>query len=1154
MVRTRRQVTLQQQKSGVPASPPRSLPTATRSTHARRTTSRNDNNHPTAAPAGPPPSARGGPAVRGGRLGRAKKVGRGRAQPLATNSHVDAPESSATDVDAPEASDSSTHVEVAVQAAPTTQIAEDDDTVEDMGERDAEPPGEAQFPTSVSAHPVQAQDMTAHPVQGPSSQEPRESATSLKFREILGDNLRSPSVSPAPRNSNVAPPTHSPKTPLGMTTPIMVAPSLPSPSSFPLPQASSPLSKPRIYYVPSNPERSHSLITVHMNHIQGSKDCVQPSEPAAFVVPSEIVAPVLRYIESRAAPGSDLSKLTTDHPVVKTIVQGDARYRPQLPSWQSQQSPSAPGSTMRAAFMKRAQRKRGFREMEEETAILMAENAKLKADAVGASRSSTLQTKKTEVFQSVESPRKRTKTVPDPYTEDGQLRLGRTKEIEVDENGIAVDPKDDTTLRWGEYISDPKAMRSLGSDGLEGDMESRKRAQIEEARRIANVAESPYVEEDSPDTDGPALGGLFAESQDPIEPEQVPETPRARGWGLSNFLPSARSVARYIPFSSRRAVPTPQQQPPQSQHLAQTEPRVNADSLQPQPDLDIPDSVPGPGLRQHQSTSNQQKLLTKGQSEEEKRIKKMRAQVRREAEALAKQKKEFEAAKKDLAEQRRSADIAQTPGQKRKRMPSPDVIPLPAGGGYGMVDEYFIVDSSSEEEDGPAQETPTKERPLKKARTRAPDGAIVGSPYRAQPYTGTLFAHPDALRSPQDDNVFVGPDGPDAQLALDSTPPPGPTLVFKVPSPGSSDSDDDEDDGQEQINKTTQEASSASALGTKSILRNASRPAVNSPSPSPSKTMVPPPRPQPGHATLPTSTALTPSGALEKAREKALRHQPKQPSTLRESSRLSSSTVNSDVGDEEDVEEYDPAHPAIVPSPSKAPAFGQPAISATPAFGQPIFSSKATAASQQPVTQVVGEQPQDQQTVPSSSAKLAEAVGPILPVAQAGDVRSSDQQDVPAAKENEGVDDADRQNAMMNAKVKADLDRYWEEHGDDYVLLDGYEEFEKELIAQEQELMDGPNGFPYIQPLNIISAALERVGANSLADRGIQNDVEENWRPGDLERTESDPEKGMRVFFNRLVKNGDIEKGLADRIIAMGVPPGTIEYLAGQEVMEPVAA
>lgn len=692
-------------------------------------------------------------------------------------------------------------------------------------------------------------------------------------------------------------------------------------------------------------------------------------------------------------------------------------------------------------------------------------------------------------------------------------------------------------------------------------MEKKKRAQLEEARRIANVGESPYTAEEVPSTDGPALGGIFAESQQQVQPEQAPETPRARGWGLSSFLPSARSVTKYIPFSSRRAISTPQPPPPEPQQLAQTEPRINVDNSQSQAGPDIASSITGPGHRRHQSTSNQQRLITKEQADEGKRIKKMRAQMRREAEALEKQRKDLEIAKNDLAEQRKLAETAQTPGQKRKRIPSPDVIPLPAGGGFGLVDEYFIAESSSDEEDAAAQETPTKERPLKKARTSASDDAIIASPFRARPYTGTLFAHPDSSRS-RPDNVFVEADRPDTDPALVSTPPPGPTLTFKVPSPGSSDSDSDEDgdDAQEQSNQKAQSASSPSVIEPKSILRNSNQSQSRSTpnSSSPSKTMVPPPRPNTGHANLSAATTMTPSGALEKAREKALKHQPKQPSTLRESSRLSTSTVNSDVGDQENVEEYDPRHPAIITSPSKVSVFGQPANPATSAFGQPAVSSAAPTMFQQPVTEGVGEQRHVQPVLPNVSEQQTETPQTETPQTDISYARyhtqPSGQQAVSAKKQDEFLSDTDRYIANRNPKIKADMDRYWEEHGDDYSLGDGYKEFEHDMIAEEQELIEGPNGFPYKQPHNIISSAFDRIGADSLADRGIQTEIEDNWRPGDLERTESDPANGMRVFFNRLVKSGGIQRDLADRVMALGVPPGITEYLAGQGVTGPMAA
>ena len=1146
MARTRRQITIQEQESGQPASPPQSLPTATRSGRAKR--SAIPSNNASAPPADPQSTTRGGPALRGSRIGKPKKVVRGRLQRL-EKSDQDIQESSSIDVGAREASDSSTHREVAVQAIRTTPTSLDDDKgTEDLEDLDVEPPGETQFSSGVPAHPVQAQDMNAHPMQGtPNQQERRESATSQIFKDILGDKFRSPGLSPGSIESNtiatniLSSPT--PEPPTGSPASSRVPPLSSSPSPRLVPQASQPASEPTIYYVPNNPERSHALITLSMDYIQGSKDPVRPSKPAAFVVPSELVAPLCRYIESRARPGSDLSKLTTDHPVVNTIVKGDARYRPQLPSWQSQQSPPLPGSTMRDAFIRRAQRKRGFREMEDETAALKAENAKLKADAAGTLHSTAPQKKRNHTSQVTETPQKRTKIVPDPYTADGQLVLGRTKEIEVDENGAAVNPTDEPSLRWSKNTLSPTIMSAVESNDSVDDMEATKKAQLEEARRIVNVVQSPHAAEESPDTNGPGLGGLFAESQEQVEQEQVPETPRARGWGLSKFLPSALSVTKYIPFSSRRTIPTPQHQPAQPQQTAQTEPRINAVNFQAQSEPPIAASVAGPGHRHHQSTSNQQRLLTKGASEEEKRIKKLRAKLRKEMAAFEKQKEEFENSKKDNAEQQTLAEIAQTPGKKRKRMPSPDIIPLPATGGYGIVDEYFVVDSSSDEEDAATtQETPTKPRPSKKARTSVPDDSIVGSPFRARPYTGTLFVHPDAHRSRQDENVFVGSDKADASSVVDSTPPPGPTLTFKVPSPGDSDSDDDDFNGQEQINKHS------SVPETKSILRNSplhssqsqQRPTSNATSTS--KSMVPPSRPNMGHATLPAVIAATPSGALEKAREKALRHQPKQPSTLRESSRLSTSTVNSDVGEEEKVEEYDPAHPAIILAPSKAPVFGQPVTSLTPSPGH-----------QQPVTQPVSDQSQNLQAVHGTSGKQAQNIFDITGAASTDDVLPNAQQDLPMKKQEDGLSSAETFYANLSPKIKADMDRYWKEHGDDYLLDDGYEDFEREMLANEHEIVDDPNGHPYSQPHNIISKALDRIGADSLADRGIQTAIESNWRLGDLERTEKDPEEGMRVFFDRLVENGDIERGLADGVIALGVPPWITEDLAGPGITGAVA-
>lgn len=343
------------------------------------------------------------------------------------------------DVDAHEASESLTHAEeAAVQASPTAAIVfTDDEEMGNMEELDVESPGETQFPTGVSAHPVQVQDMTAHPVQASTTpQTRRESATSLKFRDILEGSLRSPFSATGP------------------VSPVSIPSSIPSPIPSPIPASSkAPPQAPnpaelRVHCVPRDPEWSHTLINVSMNFLQGSKDSRLNPQFAALAVPSDIMASVFKYIEAQAEPGSDLSKITTDHPVIRAVVQRDVRNRPQLPSWQSRRSPPISGSTMKDGFVLRARRKRELRVMKEEADRLKAENFKLRANTVEASHSTPQQAKSNKASTPVERPRRRIKVVPDPYTADGQLLLGRTKEIEVDEDGLAINPADEPTLRW----------------------------------------------------------------------------------------------------------------------------------------------------------------------------------------------------------------------------------------------------------------------------------------------------------------------------------------------------------------------------------------------------------------------------------------------------------------------------------------------------------------------------------------------------------------------------------------------------------------------------------------------------------------------------------------------------------------------------------
>ena len=417
----------------------------------------------------------------------------------------------------------------------------------------------------------------------------------------------------------------------------------------------------------------------------------------------------------------------------------------------------------------------------------------------------------------------------------------------------------------------------------------------------------------------------------------------------------------------------------QSQLGPQTEPRQQNGGM----DIDFDTyydtssglATEGPAKRRHEP-----RLLNyvraKAETKEQRAFKKQQAELRAQQEKMAAERemisKERERLYSERSKLEAQLEAAQVPGTKRKRLrlPSPDEIPNPSGGGFGMDLVYFgHSDSDSEEEE---HDTPTKGRPAKRSRPSLPDNEIVGDPHEARPYTGTTFAVSGSRTAP-DDNMFDDQPlaGHIASKAIIT--PSAPTTQpnsFRVPSPGDSDSDEEEDLGDgdtptKAASSTTATAPPTSQTSTSSSTQSQTAPVAGPSSPSPSKPMAPPPRPNPSHTSLPSasSTAGRPFiDAVEKARQKALIHQPRTGSRLRESSRLSTSTVGSEADEDlstlqptdtnksqddfeydPDIEgrhipRYDPAHPGLqrlfmgAQHPS-ASLFGQHAAPATTQAG-----------------------------------------------------------------------------------------------------------------------------------------------------------------------------------------------------------------------------
>ena len=535
------------------------------------------------------------------------------------------------------------------------------------------------------------------------------------------------------------------------------------------------------------------------------------------------------------------------------------------------------------------------------------------------------QAKANESSGSNPSSHKRTETairrVPDMYDENGNLTLGRFMDVtvEVDQAGSQIGYPD-----------------SLSTSFIENQ---------------SPTDRNPYVDGEIPDADSQPVEGLYTES---LQQAEVPQTPRSRGWGLTSFLPSVQSVSKFIHFSTSRRIPsttgppfihdsihdasptapialdtnmpdassTPRQHI-QPQRAAQTEPRQD----HPTDNHNVASTTRNateclPKRRNAEKPKKQ--LLTKAQIKERDRLKKEKEELRAYKERLKQEEARITREKKEWEEQRARVESAQTPGTKRKRVPSPDVIPLPPGGGFGLHPDYFTYDSSEEEESEEEQDTPTKQRPVKRARLSSAIVHGTTDSTSALSYEGGHFAPLTQVHEEKISNVFrkhcsATSDNASQDESTHSAPAGG----YAVPSP--SDSDDD------NANRGTQ-----SPNGTPTRAPETKDSTASSQS-------LPPPTPNPSHASLPSEKVWEFADPLEKARQKALQHQPKFGSRLRESSRLSTSTAGSEAGNnigekateaaiEEPVEgaaeeadhtpgvdtaskdsEYDPKRPALLP-------------------------------------------------------------------------------------------------------------------------------------------------------------------------------------------------------------------------------------------------
>ncbi|THD00227.1 hypothetical protein EYZ11_000277 [Aspergillus tanneri] len=425
---------------------------------------------------------------------------------------------------------------------------------------------------------------------------------------------------------------------------------------------------------------------------------------------------------------------------------------------------------------------------------------------------------------------------------------------------------------------------------------------------------------------------LQTESLAPQEPA-APETP-PRGWNIRGLLNSVpRSFSRFIPTfgrsSSRSESPSaPSSSTPITSQLA---PVQTSRTAAPQTETVTSRSEERPRRRQSEQPpkkrarnltyslfpapmdkslylgdipktprSLSQPSLVEPLPVEQSTQQELTAQIATESEA-----KVTETGGRDVLQ-----ETSVSEQKKRKRSPSPDVIPNPVGASYGMDLDYFCYSSESDDEAAtPQLSAPTPADGLAKAAMRSAlrserpsskkvrfDASPEDTPsklrYRARatdPYLGKHFigigsGSPASASAP----ASPTPTTPTPSTRIDETPQRPPGFIPNTQGTFQLDYDAFSDDSSESSGPS----SSLSIPAPSPVAEGETRPAPQVTEPesvlSPASRRMPP--------APPLTPAKVDEEALAKARSQAEKYKPKTPSGLRTTSRYSSPlTITPDI-------------------------------------------------------------------------------------------------------------------------------------------------------------------------------------------------------------------------------------------------------------------
>lgn len=439
-----------------------------------------------------------------------------------------------------------------------------------------------------------------------------------------------------------------------------------------------------------------------------------------------------------------------------------------------------------------------------------------------------------------------------------------------------------------------------------------------------------YVNEDSDiddasesgSTTGPLVESSLQEAAQLVQ-ERTPENPRSSRWGLGSLIESARSVTRRFGFSPLTPVSERSELTLQTQ-TARTAPMQTKkkNSL-----LTSASAKRAKNRRHIDSVAKPAKPITivPNQRDQQSPAKKANP-ASGSTEATAPGAEHSPATRRihrDQEEARhvQSGESQMTPtirfpsrsldkmATKRKRWGSPDTIPNPKGKSYGLGEAEFYENFEELEKDGVMEQQPGKLRRTSESGDFS--SQVAGNPHKARPYTGSMFeksateynggnvfSEYEAARKAE---VATAKRTNTGRQSLAKTPIPitNSAGTFKVPSPGDSDWSESESDeevytaGVEDVTRTVnkdEELESATPALSPSKFPNPHQ--IVKPKKSYLESLLNPPSSRVADQSLlerPFGGAAAESEALRKARERALQHKPRNPSTLSQSSRTYSS-------------------------------------------------------------------------------------------------------------------------------------------------------------------------------------------------------------------------------------------------------------------------